>query len=605
MIAWLFAAMLVAGPNGPKSDTTVTLVTPSDGVIRVALRSALAGRDTGVTIEVKNSGDSARHVVLRCEPLHGARVADSLLLAQPETLLVPARTSAATRLSLPAALATLPPGVYLGGVVASAGKATVRRQLVVTVDRLPALMLIGSTWTVRVVRSFPGVDQFHTDRSALLPVPADADTALLGSRADSVGTALAGPMGAIAYAYRRGPIERLAPGVLGVPLDFEHLTTAGDYTGPLTLVPGLTDSKLTLTVRVTDYWLWPAAAIALGILLAFALQRYTSVDRKYWQLKADILRAAGGWAGAQQQYEKTLMSHAKYQLGPSYLKECDALLGAAKALAQPLLAPLDTTNDAYKAAQQRLATLQSCLTDWPRFATDLNALAAAIQRAESEWAHLKTSSDQKPDALGAARDVLIGKPLTVAGFAGARTAVTSMTVFLGDWTHYAKRVGEDRARIVALASHVDPKNQTLDSAHGYVAKAGSDLLHAISVEDLKRLDIQKSLDTAEGLLAKLEDTVRVPSTKRVLAPLLYEGPVAPPPLEQAEQYQERIGAADALFLFMTLTVAVLTGFKTLYLGQNTFGTASDYISAILWGFGTKYTLDTVVTVAGRFFQRAS
>src|SRR5579862_4477034 len=111
MLAWLLAAILVS------PDTTVTVVTPSDGVIRVALRSALAGRDTGVTVEVKNSGDSARHVVIRCEPLLGTSRSDAVLAAQPETLLVPARTSAATRVALPAALATLPPGVYVSAIV--------------------------------------------------------------------------------------------------------------------------------------------------------------------------------------------------------------------------------------------------------------------------------------------------------------------------------------------------------------------------------------------------------------------------------------------------------------------------------------------------------
>jgi hypothetical protein len=626
MILWLFAAILGAGAT---PDTTLTFVTPSDGVIRVALRSALVGRDTGVTVEVKNGGDSDRRVVIRCEALRGTGVGDSLLAAQPETLLVPAHTSAATRVALPPALATLPPGVYLSAVVATAGPATVRRQLVVTVDRLPPLMLIGSAWTVRVVREFPFVNSFYIGRSALLPVPADADTGLLGSRTDSIGTALAGPMGAVAYAYRRNAIARLAPGVLGVPLAFDHLTTAGDYTGPLTLVPGLPDSKLALTVRVTDFWFWPALAIAIGILLAFALQRYTTVDRAVWQLKADVLRAAGQWDDAQAQYARALAptigaaAEIKYELGASYLKECHSLLSAVDALGQPLLTPLDNTNDAYKAAQQRLATLQGCLTDWPLFAHDLNTLAQAIQNAQSETASLQLG---RPAVLATALDDLHGGPITVAGFAAARAAVTNMSAFLADWVDCAQRVADDRARITVLTPHVDAKHKpAFDTMRGLVAQASNDLQLARSADELKRRDTQKTLDSADGQLAQLGavllPTPALPAKQlRIVGggeTVLDEGTIAAklrreteaeaalPPLEQAKRLKDKITAADYFFLVLTLAIAVLTGFKALYLGQNTFGTVADYIAAILWGFGTRYTLDTFVTVVGHFFQRAS
>jgi hypothetical protein len=77
------------------------------------------------------------------------------------------------------------------------------------------------------------------------------------------------------------------------------------------------------------------------------------------------------------------------------------------------------------------------------------------------------------------------------------------------------------------------------------------------------------------------------------------------PAVQAKQLLARVQFYDILFLALTLLVAVVTGFKSLYLGQNTFGTLSDYLSAILWGFGTKYTLETLLAVVGRFFGPSS
>jgi hypothetical protein len=628
-IAWLVLGALIAGTT---PDTTLTLATPSDGVIRVTLRSALAGRDTGMTVVVKNSSDADRLVVIRCESLHGVPIADSLK-AQPETLFVPARSAAATRISFQATLAALSPGVYPGAIVATAGAATVRRQLLVTVDRLPPLLLIGTTWTVRVVRKVPFSPWFDVGRSALLPVPADADTGLLGS-GDSVGTALAGPMGAVAYAYHHGSIERLAPGVLGVPLAFDDLTIAGDYTGPLTLIPGSPDSKLALTVRVTDYWFWPALAILVGIVLAFALQRYTTVDRAYLQLKADVLRVASQWGGAQQQYTRALSpavgsaADIEYDIGPDFLQQCDSLLRDVDALKRPLIVPLDGTNVAYASAQQRLTTLRGVLTDWPQFAKEIDALAAKLVEAHAEAGDLRTPppanaatvpSTSPPDVLEAALRRLRGGPITVPDLESTRSAVRDMTAFLGEWTNCAERVVADRKRLANVQPHVNSATQqAFSQADGDIAKARSQLQSAQSAADLTRLDTLKTIDNAEGSLSVLEAallTAPAPHPKHridrraavaslALSDLGVETGAIDKPENQLKRLLKKLDLYDYLFFLLTLLIAVLTGFKTLYLGQNSFGTPADYIAAVLWGFGTKYTLETLTTVIGHFFQRA-
>jgi hypothetical protein len=597
----------------------------------VALHSTLAGRDTGMTVVVKNSSDADRLVVIRCVSLHGASIADSLK-AQPETLLVPAHTAAATRISFPATLAALPPGVYPVTIVATSGTATVRRQLLVTVDRLSPLLLIGTTWTVRVVRTVPFSPWFDVGPSALLPIPADADTGLIGS-GDAVGTALAGPMGAVAYAYRLGSIERLAPGVLGVPLAFDGLTIAGDYSGPLTLVPGSADTKVALTVRVTDFWFWPALAIVLGIVLAFALQRYTTVDRAYLQLKADVLRVASQWSDARQQYTRTLSPDGgsaddiAYDIGPDFLQQCDTLLKDVDALKRPLIVPLDGTNTVYASVQKRLETLRGVLDAWPQFAQELNALASKLVDANAEADALRTPppvnaasipSTSPPDVLGAAMQLLRGGPITVAKLETTRSAVRDMTTFLEDWTHCADRVVADRARIANVQSHLTSATQpAFNQANDGITKARSHLQSARSATDLTRLDTVKTIDSAEGSLSTVEAALSVPpphpklrkdqpaaAAALALSDLGTDTGTSAKPENQLRRLLKKVDRYDYLFFLLTLLIAVLTGFKTLYLGQNSFGTVADYIAAVLWGFGTKYTLETLTTAIGHFFQRA-
>jgi hypothetical protein len=589
--------------------------------------SALPARDTGVIVEVRNGTNRARAVVVRFESSSDAEG----LAVSPDTLLIPARSSGLVRLMLDAALINRRPGVYGGYIVASAGADTIRREVALAVDRRSPLLFIGTAWTVRVVRSYPGGSTFRLGLSAFLPLPADADTALIDAGVDAA--ALQGPQGAVAFVRRDGPIRPLTAGVLGLKLAFDSLTTAGDYTGTMTLMPG---AAVALTVHVTDDWVWPAAAILLGILLAWGLQRYTTVQRAYWELRASVLRAASQWDDAQQRYSfalHTALGNAAgavdYSLDAGFQLEYKKLLADVDALSRPLNTALDANNTAYASAAQRLAQLQACLTGWPAFAGEIAALSAAINAARVAVTALQTPppddaatvpSKDPPAVLAAALSLQRGGPITVADLAATRAAVVSMTAFLAQWVNYAARIVNDRQRIVALLPRADTTHtQSFDDARGGVAKARDDLQWATSAADWAARGTEQTVNGAEQQIAELEAVLPAAAPAAVHK---YVGPavagftgtiprvwvpraVDQSPAVQAKQLLARVQVYDILFLALTLLVAVVTGFKSLYLGQNTFGTLSDYLSAILWGFGTKYTLETLLAVVGRFFGPSS
>ena len=591
--------------------------------------SAMVGRDTGVTFEVANDASRARMVRFTCVSVGDA----PCLVIAPTTVLVPAKGSGIARLVLDPALGARTPGVYVSYILAIAGRDTARREVVVSVDRRSPLAFLGTAWTVRVVRKVPGLGGVRPDTTRL-PLPADVDTTFLQTRVTLA--ALTGPQGAVAYVRRAGPIATLDSDMAGLPVVFTGLTTDGDYTGSLTLEPGAADGKVALTVRVTDWWVWPAAAILVGIVLAYLLQRYTTVERAYLTLKADVLRTASQWEGAQQRYlaalrpAGTAAPSVQYALGVDFLKQCAALLGDVDALGKPFNSPLDAGNTAYAAAQQRLAQLRACLTSWPAFADEISALTASLDVARTAATALKATdpatmpSADTAAALAAAARLQSGGPIGVANLASARADVTGMTAFLGQWTTYARRVIFDRSHATALAPRVTAAHQaTFEAARAGIADAREALRWASTAADLTARKTDETLATAEGQLAQLDAVLPALTTRThaavadrpVLAGLAdaEEMPFQPRRdaiLEAAhgataDSIRSKIRVYDVLFFLLTLLVAVATGFKSLYLGQNTFGTVADYLTAVLWGFGTKYTLDAASALIGRFFSPAS
>jgi hypothetical protein len=202
--------------------------------------------------------------------------------------------------------------------------------------------------------------------------------------------------------------------------------------------------------------------------------------------------------------------------------------------------------------------------------------------------------------------------------------VTGMTAFLGEWTTYARRVIFDRGHATALAPRVDAGHQaTFEAARAGIAEAREALRWASTAADLAARKTDEKLAAAEGQLAQLDAVLPALTTRLhaavagrpVLAGLvdMEEMPFQPrrdAVLEAAhgataDSIRGEIRVYDVLFFLLTLLVAVATGFKSLYLGQNTFGTVADYLTAVLWGFGTKYTLDAVSALIGRFFGPAS
>jgi hypothetical protein len=202
----------------------------------------------------------------------------------------------------------------------------------------------------------------------------------------------------------------------GATLSFDGLGSSGDYSGTIDLLSD-DDAKGTvdLTVRRTDFILWPALALAVGIGLAIWVAAWvgrgnllSEDEEATWRLldeaeKAEeTFRARGGnnpWSG--------------YTYLPDFRSEVEGIIVGIRGL-QRELSQIEEDDERRNELLERQEELAKLAAAWPDVATRLSELSAALQAAEEAASQAPDPANQgRPAFLTWAARLLYGKSLGI------------------------------------------------------------------------------------------------------------------------------------------------------------------------------------------------
>lgn len=432
--------------------------------------------------------------------------------------------------------------------------------------------------------------------------------------------------GDVAFARWDDSVTTLSDGVIAVPLSIRQLRWAGEYSGILQILPGV-DGRVRITLRVADFVMWPILALSLGLLLASRMQLYTSRERAYWLLNARLRRAVARWEAAQS-HARMVAAELSTALGQGtrpLFDVSDDLQQTLNALALDLdrlrletTTAFDEKNADYTELLKRIMAFDAGATVWAQAADDLSALARAVRQAENSLASTGFEGG-RPSLLLVADDVLTGRPLALADLGALRQQCTSTTDLLRRWTRVLASVAQLHRRVEALAERARTAGSTIPSSiTSSLAQLRATAVSASTQAELDSPELPKSatalevaIEEAEHQLNSVQPNIAAaqPMIKAQVsaAPLAPRGETTiplPASLRTQRSPEAYVRQHDRAYYALALLVAVGTGLIKLYAGKP-FGSGSDYLTAVLWGFGAKAGFDVLLSGIDRLVGRAS
>src|SRR4030095_11179288 len=98
----------------------------------------------------------------------------------------------------------------------------------------------------------------------------------------------------------------LPGGTTGIVLGLKSDGTPGEYTGNLSTIKTADDKPVTLSIITAHYWVFPAIACFVGILMYYIMQWYLNVLRKVWELQVREKRLSITFENARQTFINTV-----------------------------------------------------------------------------------------------------------------------------------------------------------------------------------------------------------------------------------------------------------------------------------------------------------
>lgn len=418
--------------------------------------------------------------------------------------------------------------------------------------------------------------------------------------------------------------------VVATERDTSRVLTVTGLDGPGTYAGTLTvgGASVALTVLARHWVGWLVVALSVGVLMGLWLTHYAGVRRTLWDLRArsdeldQRIQALGNVGG---------LTPDPVRAGGRKVR---ALRGV-EALRSAAFRNLEG-QPAYDAALAELTALEEAVDAWPTLGPRLTGLNMALSSAATAL-----SKSSSPPVHGGMRRM---EPRIMAW---GRALVASRTVPVDDAVELARRLDEAAAALELLVL----LNQAAETARQWIAA-----LRAVPLTDAQELaklteaertlseawwelwdsadpavltarQTQADLTQVEKLLSQLN--FRLASQARAdkmafeLTAAFENGgsPAAagtPQDIDakssrlarlwaalgkrfQVRRWRRLIAVWDVIFLLLAIVLAILTGLKQLYFDGAFWGTAGDYVTAILWGFGVKVVVDLTIASVTSFF----
>jgi hypothetical protein len=393
-------------------------------------------------------------------------------------------------------------------------------------------------------------------------------------------------------------------------LDFGMFPRAGTYKG--TLEVG--ETKVDLEVRRADPWPVAAVLAAIGILIAI-VQRLWFANRVRFNEGRRTVKLLKPLANAAQKDFSVAagdVTWKNYDIRPAANKVMDDLVAkvdeAKGGRSSWLSGPKDGDVE-LQAALKGAASARASIEAWPTAAKAVAALAAA--RAD-----LGDRSRRAAKLVAWADGVLAGTtkiPPTLTAADSFRNDVATCAAAFG----HVKVVVELERALAGLEWYAtDPfDRRTFDEARGRVQGASRELERANDPGEVDGAAIAGDLKRARRLIDRLP-TPRPPTNREVAADLTRAVvPVADwvdgllRGVNRVERHVSQLLGSYWVFtawtivaLLLAALAAITSGLQAQYVGKP-WGTPFDYLTMLLWGYGTTSVLTPIIEGAERLVQR--
>jgi hypothetical protein len=535
--------------------------------------------NTTAVASVQNDGKHTGFMRARVEHLrrvdkNGATPPADLVFKDPGDIEIPTGGTASVEVGLRSgALDQLAPGQYAAELVLTGQHLTrgppVRKTIGLSVSSIALVPL-----RERIV--FDGVDGVPIasapDIEGIVPLAPAADGSAVTR--DEVPLEPGQPIGAVSSADGEqatvvwtGELEEASPGVSALRVRALDLRGSGIFDGTLDLQPADPDAgEVALHVRVTDMALWPLAALALGIALAWACELF---------VRTAPPRAKKPWSRVAVDGGRRVLGRPTGHSG--------GLLAPGRS-AFPTLSRGEVSR-----VRQALARIDIARRDDVRPELPSVALPAAGVAVD----------DRPPPFLAAGLATALSDPRPADGSTtdGRSPTVERTLELLEAWPALREVIW----KLWSSLSAVDQDRLTLD-AREKLLSADNDLRMLVlelqtttSARGLSVPDLEERLSSVRAQLTEaLAEPPRVPGTdietSSAVVPVHFESEQMEASHREAAR-RRRSRLLEALAIVITLA----TGMATLYFGEL-FGEVEQYAAAVIWGFAVKVLCDLVLTV---------
>lgn len=590
----------------------------------------------GLPIEIVNDSTTRHSLQVRLSDLRllgsdDKPLTDEQALQFEKTLeLAPADSTVMTLRSAPGV--ALKPGTYSGSLIAfePSSDTVIRRALSITIpggvgtqEATPATEKL----TINVTRHFPWEGSGYSVDGNQLPLANSAALSpeQLSLTADQPLTFLGGDAALVAISWN-GQLVSVADGhAKALELDLADLERSGQYDGAVDLIadPEGLRGKVTISVAVTDLWLWPVLAVFLGIALAYAIKRYVNVRRVVDGLSQRLAEIVVTFDKAQTEFEAetTCKPFGAYEIKTTFHHLADDLQTQLAALRRPAGVELDTTKS--NEATVNLGALKEVADSWSGFAAELVKLADLV--AECDAAACDTTANRpkqrlgRPKVLAEADKLMKGGALDFGKYKELRADVGKRQTLLASWRSMLDSLRFYQQRIEELRKESDGKGHETELAEAEAELNGveNELWSAATSEDFTRFETSKDLLGVEatlsrfvilppdddGMVAAVESLTAVDGGIAVPGGVWAEpGRAEAPPVDWAalgSKLRTQRQTLDLAVTAVSLLLALVAAMTTLYIGKQ-FGGVSDYLGAFVWALATDGVLTVLLAAVSRF-----
>ena len=437
-----------------------------------------------------------------------------------------------------------------------------------------------------------------------------------------------------------GTTSELLSGRIGLDLSLKGMDLPGTYKGEINLNPyDKQTGVVKLTAIVSDMFAWPLLTLILGILVAAGVERLTTVILAFLRLKERLSLIEKRLNKTGQGTPESPGASAPFSTERAFQSKMSEIRNALKNLSLLTVDKLDDDNLQYKNIKDELDKLESQMSAWEGFETQLKDLRDALKRVEAEPGQgpgIIKAEEKKPRFLSWACWLLEGRELSLEQFVAHQEQTTKATELANDWVtlnekavrsyDYLEMLKKEYLKGEPEAEEQTTIGKDLKGINRKLIEAWCELWYARDAQELESHGTKAELDEVDQKISSLyyliidkEKPGKPDSIKSTRSPeddgKLSVSNVSElagvssikggtgvsrlnhltripghlmrmPRRAAAKSYSLMIRVSSMALFILSMLLSIYAGMEYVYFGKP-FGTWQDYLRALTWGLATK------------------